>query len=331
MPTRSLPRADFNPRLVVLAYPGLSAFEYGCVTEVFGLLRPEIPPPWYTLETASVSGRGVRASFGLRLAVDGGLERLRGAGTVVLPGWPWHSVPKIPTRLRDALRAAHASGTRLLSICSGAFVLAATGLLDGREITTHWRYAEALQQRFPGVRVRADVLYVDQGALLSSAGSAAGLDLCLHLVRRDFGAATANLVARRLVIPPHREGGQAQYIERPLPAVARDALAPLLDHLRARLSEAWPLARMAACAHSSARTLVRRFHAATGLPPGEWLLRERVALARELLERPFPLPLEQLALRCGLGTPSTLRHHFQRLLGLSPVAYRSRFADVGGR
>jgi AraC family transcriptional activator FtrA len=257
------------------------------------------------------------------------LDCLATAGTIVIPGWAGIDVP-VPHAILEALRRAHARGARILSICSGAFVLAATGLLDGRRATTHWRYAEALQRRFPKVGIDANVLYVDEGSILTSAGSAAGLDLCLHLVRRDYGSKIANQVARRLVIPPHREGGQAQFLERPVEDRARGAeprgsLAVLLDKIRKRPGERWHIADLARLAAMSERTFMRRFRAATGLSPADWVTRARVDAARELLEN-TGLSIDHIAEQCGLGTPTTLRHHFRKKVGVSPAQYRKRFS-----
>jgi AraC family transcriptional activator FtrA len=328
MPKRRGARKARNPLVVALVYDGLCAFEFSCAAEVFGLARPELGPDWYRFETCS-KGRSIRSQYGMRMTAANGLERLRAAGTIVIPGWEGIDVP-VPQATLDALRAAHARGARLLSICSGAFVLAATGLLDGRRATTHWRYAEALQHRYPKISVDANVLYVDEGSLLTSAGSAAGLDLCLHLVRRDYGSAIANHVARRLVIPPHRDGGQAQFLERPVEK--RDgnsrplqSLSVLLDKIRNHPGESWRITRLARLAAMSERTFMRRFRAATGLSPADWVIRARVDAARELLEG-TALTLDHIAERCGLGTPTTLRHHFRKKVGVSPAQYRKRFS-----
>ena len=328
MPTRRTARKAPNPLVVALVYDGLCAFEFSCAAEVFGLARPELGPDWYRFETCS-KARSVRSQYGMRMNTANGLERLHAAGTIVIPGWEGIDVP-VPQAILDALRGAHARGARLLSICSGAFVLAAAGLLDGRRATTHWRYAEALQRRYPKVRVDANVLYVDEGSILTSAGSAAGLDLCLHLVRRDYGSAIANQVARRLVIPPHREGGQAQFLERPVEDRARGAerrgsLAVLLDKIRKQPGEPWRISELARLAAMSERTFMRRFRAATGLSPADWVTRARVDSARELLES-TALTIEQISERCGLGTPTTLRHHFRKKVGVSPAQYRKRFS-----
>jgi AraC family transcriptional activator FtrA len=314
-----------NPLVVVVAYDGLCTFEFGCATEVFGLPRPEMGEGWYRFAVAAAEPGPLRATGGIRLLADGGLDLLAGAGTVVVPGWRGVAAP-VPEPLCAALRAAHAAGARILSLCSGAFVLAAAGLLEGRRATTHWRYAEALTARHPGLRFVPDVLYVDEGSVLTAAGSAAGLDLCLHLVRRDFGLAAANRIARRLVLPAHRQGGQAQYVERPVPRdrAAAARIAPLLDGVRAALDQPWPVARLAAEAAASPRALHRRFLEATGQSPGAWLLAERLAHARGLLEGP-PLPVEAVAAACGFNTAASLRHHFRAQLGTSPAAYRARF------
>ena len=236
MPKPKLPRKPLNPLVAALVYDGLCVFEFSCAAEVFGLPRPEFGADWYRFETCAVGRRRVRSQYGLIMESDGGVDRLAQAGTIIVPGWRGADEP-VPAAVIDALRLAHARGARLLSICSGAFVLAATGLLDGKRATTHWRYADALRSRYPRIQVDADVLYVDEGQLLTSAGSAAGLDLCLHLLRRDYGPARANQVARRLVIPPHREGGQAQFVESPVDQEEGGSLAPVLDALRARIDQ----------------------------------------------------------------------------------------------
>ena len=323
-------RGPPNPLVVAVAYDGLCTFEFGCAVEVFGLPRPEMGENWYRFAVASVDAGPLRAAGGLRVIVDGSLDLLSEAGTVIIPGWRAAEAP-VPDVLRRALRDAHAGGARIISLCSGVFVLAAAGLLDGRDATTHWRYAEQLVERYPEVRFVPDVLYVDGGSILTAAGSAAGLDLCLHLVRRDWGPEIANQVARRLVVPAHRQGGQAQYVERP---VARERaggsrLGPLLDQVRSALDQDWPLDRLAAEAALSLRALHRRFREATGRSPGAWLTGERVVLARELLES-TTLPVEDLAVACGFGSAATLRHHFRAVLGTSPAAYRARFRTVMG-
>jgi AraC family transcriptional activator FtrA len=329
VPNRRTAKKARNPLVVALVYDGLCAFEFSCAAEVFGLSRPELGPDWYRFETCSLKGASVSSQYGMRMKATNGLERMTAAGTIVIPGWAGIDMP-VPDAILEALRRAHARGARVLSICSGAFVLAATGLLDGRQATTHWRYAEALQRRFPKIGIDANVLYVDEGSILTSAGSAAGLDLCLHLVRRDYGSKVANHVARRLVIPPHREGGQAQFLERPVEDRARGAeqrgsLAVLLDEIRKQPGKPWRIAGLARLAAMTKRTFMRRFRAATGFSPADWVTRARVDAARELLEN-TSLSIDRIAEHCGLGTPTTLRHHFRKKVGLSPTQYRKGFS-----
>lgn len=264
----------------------------------------------------------------MKVVADGGLELLDDAGLVVVPGWRGFHAP-VPARLIEALRRAGERGCRFLSICSGVVVLAEAGLLDGRRATTHWRYADDLASRFPALTVEPDVLYVHDGNIVTSAGSAAGIDACLHVVNCDFGADATNRVARRLVVPPHRDGGQAQFIERP---VARDheraSLGRLFDWIRARLHENLTIERLAGQAHMSQRTFLRRFREATGSGPGDWLVRERLALARALLETDGS-SMDVVAQRCGFGSAATMRHHFRTRLGTTPTAYRATFRRVG--
>ena len=328
MPKRPSRRPRFNPLVVALVYDGLCAFEFACAAELFGLPRPELGPGWYRFETCSLSGRRIRGQYGVEMTVNGGLELLKKAGTIIIPGWQGPDVPA-PSPILDALREAHERGARLLSICSGAFVLAAAGLLDGRRATTHWKYARELQTRYPRISVDDNVLYVDEGLVLTSAGSAAGLDLCLHLVRRDFGTRIANQVARRLVIAPHRDGGQAQFLDRPVAAEARNPLSGLLAQLQLRLEDSIPVSEMARSVAMSERTFIRRFRAATAMTPLEWLVHARLERAKQLLEE-TPLSIDQVAFSCGFGTAITMRHHFRAHIGLSPVEYRKRFSS-GGR
>lgn len=317
------PRGPANRLVVALVYDNLCSFEYGCAAEVFGLPRPEFGRDWYRFGACAIDAGPLRAPGGLRVQATGGLARLARAGTIVIPGWK-HVDAAPPEKLLRALRAAHARGARIVTICSGVFVLAATGLLDGRRATTHWRYAAALQARHPRIAVDANVLYVDEGQLLTSAGSAAGLDLCLHLVRRDWGAERANVVARRLVIAPHRSGGQAQFIEQPVLEHGGDRLAALLDELRAAPARRATIAQMARRVAMSERSFMRKFRQATGQSPADWLAATRVDNARQLLES-TPLAIDAVAQRCGFGSAITLRHHFRRKVGLSPAEYRRRF------
>jgi AraC family transcriptional activator FtrA len=315
-----------NRLVVTLAYDRLCTFEFGIAVEVFGLPRPEMGSDWYRFAVCAVDQGPLRATGGFQVMADGGLELLETAGTIIIPGWRGAHEP-VPPALIAALQSAHERGARLMSICSGVFVLAAAGLLSGKRATTHWRYVEQLRTAYPDITVEPDVLYVDEGSVLTSAGSAAGIDLCLHVARHDFGPEIANRLARRLVVPPHREGGQAQFIERPLPP-AREGVrfGPLFDRMRARLAQEQSIAELAAEAGMSTRTFLRRFKAATGMPPGEWLLAERLICARELLET-TPHSIEDIAAASGFGSAATLRHHFRARLGTSPAAYRERFGQ----
>jgi AraC family transcriptional regulator, transcriptional activator FtrA len=267
----------------------------------------------------------MRSVGGLKLSAPRNLDALADAGTILIPGWRGNS-EKPPADFLAALVRAHARGARLLSICSGVFVLAATGLLSGLRATTHWRYCQELRDAYPDIDVQSDVLYVDEGRILTSAGSAAGLDLCLHLVHRDWGPGIANSVAKRLVIPAHRDGGQAQFIERP---VQKDGhtLSSVLDWARAHLDEPLDIDRLADRAGMSIRTLSRQFQMLTGYSPGAWVQAERVRFARSLLEQSSQ-PVEQIATASGFSSANALRHHFRRHTGTSPQQYRRQFGYV---
>ena len=321
----SFPGHLTGPRVAVLAYDGLCTFEFSVAAEVFGLPRPEMGAGWYRYAVCAVEPGPLRAAGGLVVTVGQGLDVLAEADLVVVPGWRAIDAP-VPNRLLAALRAAHGRGARVASLCSGIAVLAAAGLLDGRRATTHWRYVSAVSHRHPTIALDPRVLYVDEGDVLTAAGSAAGIDLCLHLVRRDFGPEAANAVARRLVVPPHRDGGQAQFIAAPVPR-AREAarLGPLIDAMRAHPGADHRLGVLARQAGMSLRTFQRRFAAATGLPPGAWLMTERLRVARELLEGDPAAALADVAEAAGFGTAAAMRHHFRTRLGTSPAAYRARF------
>jgi AraC family transcriptional activator FtrA len=286
--------------------------------------------PWYDLLVCADRPGPLRSVGGLTLTAPHGLDAFARAGTVIVPGVPdVHG--DVPATVVAALRAAHAGGARVVSICSGAFALAAAGLLDGREATTHWQYADLLRRRYPAVRVNPDVLYVDGGTVLTSAGSAAGLDLCLHLVRADHGVAVANAVARRLVVAPHREGGQAQFIEAPVGASpADDPVGRSMEWALARLDRPITLDELAGVAHLAPRTYLRHFARQTGTTPIRWLIDRRVAASLPLLEA-GALPVEAVAAAVGFDSAVTFRHHFTRAMCTSPSAYRRAFrARVGG-
>ncbi|QQJ99935.1 transcriptional regulator FtrA [Burkholderia ambifaria] len=318
-----------NHLVVALAYDRLCTFEFGCVVELFALERPELGVDWYRFAVCASEPGPVRAAGGITVAAPYRLATLDRADTIVIPGW--RDPDELPPEpLLKKLRAAHRRGARLCSICSGVFVLAAAGVLDGLTATTHWRYAERLQARYPALRVNPDALYVDEGQIVTSAGSAAGLDMLLHLVRRDHGGAIANRVAQRLVLPPHRDGGQAQFVPRPVAPGGGDRLAKLIDWMRAHAAEPHTLASLAAQAAMSTRTLQRQFADATGMSPLTWLIRERVNIAKDMLETHPALSLAQIAARSGFGSEESLRRHFRRVAATSPAAYR-RGMDRGVR
>ena len=266
--------------VAVLAYDGLCLFEFGIAVEIFGLPRPEFEFSWYRHTVVAVDQGPMRAFEGFEVKADADLRTLLSAGTIIIPGWRNRDEPP-PEALLDALRGAHERGARLLSICSGAFVLAAAGLLDGKRATTHWRYTDELATRYPAIEVDAGVLYVDSGQVITSAGSAAGIDACLHLVERDFGANIANSVARRLVMTPQRSGGQAQFIPAPVAQAPRHDLSGVLEWARHHLNKPLTVSQLAGKALMSERTFLRRFSEATGITPKRWLQHD--CFSKELL------------------------------------------------
>jgi AraC family transcriptional regulator, transcriptional activator FtrA len=304
----------------------VAAFELGVAHEVFGLNRSEYSDPWYEFRVVAAFGNPVPVSGGdWSINTPWTLDDMAEADTVIVPTWPELDTPA-PSAVLDTLRATHARGGRLVSVCSGAFLLAQTGLLDGRRATTHWMYADALARLHPAVDVDPDVLFVDAGnAILTSAGTAAGIDLCLHIVRLDHGAEVANKLARRMVVPPQRDGGQAQFVDAPVPASPDDdVIGRILDWAAAHLDEPLTVEDLARRALLSSRTFARRFRAVTGTTPMQWLLRQRVLHAQRLLEA-TDLPVELVAQQCGFGTATSFRTHFRRVAGTSPAAYRRTF------
>lgn len=301
----------------------VAAFELGVLAEVFGLDRSGAGLPSYDFAVAAVHPGLVPTTSGYAVQVQHGLQRLAQADLIAVPSWTTADLP-VPPELVTALHAAIDRGARLLSVCSGAFLLAAAGLLDGRRSATHWQYAALLADRYPLVQVDADVLYVDAGQVITSAGTAAAIDACLYLVRAEHGAAVANALARRMVVAPHRSGGQAQFVEAPVPSADATDLAALLGWARAHLAERLTVAVLARRAHMSQRTFARRFAAATGTTPHRWLLDQRLAHAEHLLET-TDLTIDDVARRCGLGSSDTLRHQFARRRQTSPQAFRRTF------
>lgn len=303
-------------------------FELGVVSEVFGMDRSDEGLPTYRFAVCGPTPGMVETHAGFRVEVAHGLERLATADLVTVPAWSSAELPPDP-RVVEALHAAVARGARVLTVCSGAFLLAASGLLDGRRATTHWRHAAALAAAYPAVEVHSEALYEVDGPFITSAGTAAGIDACLHLVRLEQGAAVATAIARRMVVPPHRTGGQAQYVETPVVAVDdRDDLAAVLEWTMQRLHEPLTVDDLAAHALMSPRTFARRFKDSTGTTPHQWLLEQRLLLAESLLED-TDMPVEQVAERVGFGGADTLRHHFARRRGVGPTAYRRAFRTTG--
>jgi AraC family transcriptional regulator, transcriptional activator FtrA len=311
-------------RLVVaVAYDGLCTFEFGCVVEVFALTRPELQVDWYEFGVCAAERGRIRAAGGVTLRVPRGLSLLDAADTILIPGWR-DPDEEPPVALVRKIRAAYERGARLASICSGVFVLAAAGVLGGKKATTHWRYAERLASRYPTIQVRPNDLYTVQGQVITAAGSAAGLDMMLHIVRSDHGVKVANIVARRLVIPPYRRGDQAQFVMRPILPDESGRLTLLIDWIRGNLRRPHTLNSLATRAAMSPRTLQRQFVDATGFSAYEWILRERVAVAQEMLES-RNAALARVADLCGFKSEQSMRKHFRRIAGTSPAAYRQQF------
>ena len=314
-------------RVVVLALDCVIPFELAIPARVFGLARGPSGEPLYEVVTCTVDGGPVRTQADFGIAVEHDARALVTADTVVIPAaYGFERVLErggLPEPLTAALTAIR-PGTRMVSICVGSYVLAAMGLLDDRPATTHWHHAEHFHRMFPRVRVNSDVLFVDDGDVLTSAGAAAGVDLCLHILRRDHGSEVANQVARGCVIPPWREGGQAQYIERPVPEPSEAGTSATRAWALEHLDRPLPLSELAEHARMSVRTFTRRFRAEVGMTPGQWLTQQRVDRARHLLET-SDLPVDLVAHRTGFGTTASLRHHLHAAIGVSPMTYRRTF------
>ena len=310
-------------RVVTLVGPNVSMFELSVPCEVFGLDRSELVDPWYRHRVAAAVPGPHTSPEGVLIDTPYGLDEVAEADTVVIPARSFRGEP--PVEVLEALRDADARGARLLSMCTGAFVLAAAGVLDGKRATTHWMWAAELARQYPKVQVDPKVLYVDAGNVMTSAGTAAGIDLLLHVVRLDHGAEVANAVARRMVVPPHRDGGQAQFVDLPMPDQNGDEpLAGVLGWMLEHVGEDLSVEQLARRARMSPRTFARRFRAVTGTTPHQWLLSQRVLLAQRLLETTDE-PVERVAQRCGFASAAGLRQHFTRVVAASPQAYRRTF------
>ena len=323
--TREYLSAINRHRVVALLNPPQSPFELACAAEVFGMARHDVPAR-YDFRICAESPGPLKTTVGYAMLVEAGLAALREADTVVVPGWQPPGAPA-PATVIEALRAAHRRGARIVGICTGAFVLAQAGLLDGRRATTHWRQTAQLAAAFHEVRVDPDVLYVDLGDVATSAGTGAGIDLCLHLVRSDHGAAYAAQIARNMVLPPHRDGSQLQYAAQPSAARADESLAPLLEWATSHLDARLTIGQLAERAGVSSRTLARRFTEQLGTSPGQWLLSRRLDATRVLLEQ-TDLSVEAIATRVGLVSAVNLRRRFRTHLGTTPGAYRRTFGEI---
>ncbi|MET0900492.1 MAG: helix-turn-helix domain-containing protein [Mycobacterium sp.] len=306
-----------------LVLDGLAPFEFGVICEVFGIDRSAQGVPNFDFKVCGPqAGVPVRMSVGASLTPDHDFSSLLGVDLVAIPAI---ASSEYPQAALDAIRQAADTGSIILTVCSGAFVAGAAGLLDGRACTTHWMHADELARRYPTARVDRNVLYVDDGNLITSAGTAAGIDACLHLVRRELGSAATNTIARRMVVAPQRDGGQRQYIDQPIPVGHSEGFAPQLDWIMAHLQHPHTVASLAARAHMSARTFARRFVEETGRTPMQWVTDQRVLYARRMLEE-STLDIDRIADKAGFGTATLLRHHFRRVIGITPSDYRRRFA-----
>lgn len=300
----------------------VAMFELSVACEVFGLDRSELGVEWYEHRVCAAVDGPLRSPEGIEVIAPFGLDGAADADILIVPAWP--ADMRAPEPALEVLRAAHRRGARVMSFCSGLFALGAAGLVDDRPCTTHWMHAAAFSEAYPKARLQPDVLYVDDGDILSSAGTAAAIDLCLHVVRAEHGAAIANAVARRMVVPPHRDGGQAQFVQAAVPHCTDDGLAPLLSWVVEHLDEPHTVAGLARRASLSPRTFARRFRDATGTTPHQWLLQQRIGFAQQLLEE-TELAVEEVARRAGFGSAAALRLHFQRVVSASPLAYRRTF------
>ena len=308
--------------VAVIALPDVTVFELGVLCELFGRDRRDEGLPAYDFAVCSPGGRPIRTEIGFALSPDHDLGRVDEADLVAI--LPYDTAHDPPAEVLDVLRRAYDRGAWVMSVCTGAFALGAAGLLDGRRCTTHWRHTDRLAATYPAAKVDPDVLYVAEGTVLTSAGTAAGVDAGLHLIRQEHGSTVATMVARRMVVPPHREGGQAQFIETPVASVECETLQPVLERVLRTLDRPHTVETMADLAHMAPRTFARRFRSETGVTPHDWLTGQRLLLARRLLED-SDLGVDTVAARAGFGSAATLRHHFAHRIGTTPQAYRGTF------
>ena len=313
--------------VAVIVQDGFAPFEFGLACEAFGLDRSDDGVPNFDFRIVTPDPGAVASSIGFSINVDADLSFAYEADLVVVCPVPRPTWGRVDPRVLDAVRHAADRDAWLLSVCSGSFVLAASGVLDGGRATTHWRYADTMSAMYPGIEVDPDVLYVQEGRIITSAGTAAGLDACLHLLRIELGAELTNIIARRMVVPPQRDGGQAQFIAQPLPEASSLSLSPVTDWMLENLRQDLSVEDLAARAHMSPRTFARRFKADLGTTPAAWLARQRIIHAQRLLEM-TDLALDRIAYECGFGSAAVLRQNFARVLGTTPTAYRSTFACV---
>jgi transcriptional regulator GlxA family with amidase domain len=317
--------SDMLKKIAVLALPEMAPFEFGVLCEVFGVDRSDMGGPVFDFSIVAAEPGPIRTKLGFDILIENGLDEARDADLIAVPAFYFGALDQ---RIIDLLRDAEARGAWILSVCTGAFALAEAGILDGRRSTTHWMYTDRLTRDYPATTVDPDVLFVEDRRVITGAGTAAGIDACLHLVRTELGAAAANVIARRMVVPPQRDGGQAQYIQAPIPERQSDSFAGVTEWMLANLAEDLPVDVLAAKALMSERTFARRFRAEMGATPTAWLNRQRLIRAQQLLER-TDLGLEQIAADSGFGSSAVMRHHFLKVLHTTPNAYRRTFSCTG--
>ncbi len=323
--TNSATQPQRGRRTAIIAYDNLYLFEYSIAIDLFAFPKPSLGVDWYEVEIFCVDGPQTRAIGGVTINGRYDVSGLAQMDTIIIPGWSrFDSLPD--QELLEQIKGAYTRGATILSICSGAYLLAYSGILDNKSATTHWLYMDDFKQRFPKINAREDVLYVEEDQIITSAGSAAGIDASLHLIRRDYGSKIANIVARRMVMPPHRDGGQAQFVEAPIPKLFGTSIGKIMDWARQNLEKQILIKDFAKVAGMSERTFLRRFIASNGIGPKEWLTNERLNHGRGLLEETL-LPIDQISFQCGFVSPETFRAAFKRRFGVAPGNYRAKFGE----